>query len=171
MTDAGDDGPGVADILLGDDVPETAIRAAADSDRFTRPPSGAAFSAAILLDRPEESTEAWHLLGSQLFADNFARSVAGSVTPRPGDLEILAVSTDPIGSGTGVPVCQDSATFRSVLATASERGVTPINLDTIALRHRSAIVLVWLLDSPEPVATAERARIHKRIGARLAQVV
>lgn len=162
---------GIADILLGDDVPETAVRAAADSDRFVRTPSAAAFSAAILLHTPEASGNAWALLSSAGFAHEFAESVGGAVTPRPGDLEILDTRTDAIPPGTTVPGCESVTTHRSVLSTASAAGLTPIILDTIALRHRSAVVLVWLLDSPDPISTVERARVIKRIGSRISQVI
>ncbi len=162
---------GIADILLGDDVPETAIRAAADSDRFVRAPGAAAFSASLLMHRPDEATEAWHLLSSSEFAHGFAQSVAGAVTPRPGDLEVLAITTDAIASGSAVSVCDESSTHRSVLSAGSSVGMTPIHLDTLTLRHRTAIVLVWLLDSPDPISTVERARVLERIGGRLTQLI
>lgn len=141
-------GPDLDACLSG--FPEEDVAASAESDRFVRD-SALAWSTTWVLTSPAAAEVALARLSDPGFVACFVDAVVADVDPEQGAAELLGHVQD--GS-------------RARLTAAAPDGLVVIHLDLLALREGSAVALLVLADSPDPLA--DGAAVAARVRARLA---
>jgi hypothetical protein len=148
--------------------PDDRVVVSADSDRFTRG-DALAYSVVWVLGDVAAAGDAFAALAAEPFASCFADAVAADVDPEGGRAELLGAAHDPVGP---VDLGLDDARgalHRARLVAGGGGGTLAIHLDVLALQHGRLVTVVFLADSPDPMAAADLAAVASRVAHRLAR--